>query len=1226
MTSTLERAIAVHAEWLAQRHPVPVAALLAAHPDLADVLVALVADHDEVDRSIALADGEQRELGDFRLLAEIGRGGMGVVYRARQLSLDREVALKVLTSHVTRHPAAVARFRREATLAARLEHPNVVAIHAVGVHGDAHFFAMELIEGGTLTRRDPVTGERRSVRATVELCAKVADALAYAHAEGVLHRDVKPSNILVRRDGEPVLSDFGLARQLDDPGITHSGQFAGTPWYASPEQLANSKSVDARADVWSLGATLYELLIGKRPFPGDSAPEVIELIRTSEPADPVRLVPDLAPDLAAIVMMALEKAPERRYASAAALRDDLRAFLDYRPVAARRVGRLTRAARWLQRHPGWRAALLLSTLALFVVPVIVSFAVTGERDRAVAAEQVARRKAYSANLVAANTALANGDGATAAQLLAACPEELRSFEWRLVARGLDRALWTVRAHRRPVTAVALSADARWLAAAAEGGEVVVFDTRHGTEVWRRPASDAGAPVIGLAFTVGDDAVLTADANGALQRHAAGSGDVLATVPGCDAEVAVAMRTDGDGVVRCPGPGRFEVYDAGLRLHAEHTLTSAVDRPRTNFVSDGARVVGTPQLGGFVAWDLLREARGEQQYYGSQPTLLSAADGLARIVGFDARTGFAWWDRASGSLRRMHHGARQITCLDVAPDGRWLVAGGRRGEIFVHDLEQARLVRVLHGHGAAIGAVAIGAAGWLASGASDGTIEFWNTFHDAGAGEVAGVGFAASLSGTGFGRSLAVAADGSLFTGGLDGTVRCIDPGSGALRWQRQLPHWTNGIAVLGGGQEVLVSWHDRLLRLAAHDGTALGEARQVPGLAYVRRFAVAPDGRRCAMLDESGAVAVFDAGTRSLRGPRPVGSLRTGLTGGLVWAPDETLWVGDEDGAVLRVEATSLEVRARFAASAAVTAMAGDGTDLLIATWDRAARTGSLQRLDPTDGQRSALAHLPSQATAIALIRDRIVLSRWDGRLGVYDRSDLTPVLDLPQPAPAVWNVVAHEPGDWLAIQCYEGEPRVLAARETAEDPTERRERALRAAASHLATEALTPTGWPPHAQRAIAARIDLPADLRDAAIAALPPAAAWRLRDIAVHHGFAVAIADAAASRLDELRECLLEAMPPPDDEHAAEHRVVLALVEYRCGDPEGALAQLRDLAPESIREAWWAFVCRFVLCSVHAARGETGDAVAALDAMRTTLPTLADARLADLLREAEENVARSR
>ena len=373
----IERALSLYEQWLATGDAATLDALCKAHPDLAEHLRALAAANPSISEDIADDEAQSlgKTLGDFRLVAELGRGGMGVVYLARQVSLDREVAVKVLPHHLTLQAATVARFRREANLAARLEHPGIVAIHAVGKDGDVHYFAMERINGKRLSRIDPRTGARRSVRDCVEVAAAVADALAHAHAQGVLHRDVKPSNILMREDGQPVLTDFGLAREIGALRITKSGAYAGTPAYSAPEQVAGGKDVDARADVWSLGATLYELLTEKLPFPGDSDHEVLQRIRSEDPVDPLRLVPDLPPDLTAIVLKALEKDRGKRYATAADFRDDLRAFLEHRPISARRATRLQRAGRWLQRHPAWRAALAVAGVGLLALPWLLSAAV-----------------------------------------------------------------------------------------------------------------------------------------------------------------------------------------------------------------------------------------------------------------------------------------------------------------------------------------------------------------------------------------------------------------------------------------------------------------------------------------------------------------------------------------------------------------------------------------------------------------------------------------------------------------------------------------------------------------------------------------------------------------------------------------------------------------------------------------------------------------------------------
>ncbi len=325
------------------------------------------------------------ELGDYRIEREIGRGGMGVVYLAEQLSLRRRVALKVLPAHLTLREDAITRFQVEASSAARLKHPGIVQVHAVGESSGHHFFAMEYVEGIPL---QDVLGEMRAtgidnltaaalrqpgnasyVAAACLIAARLADALQHAHDAGVIHRDVKPSNILLRPDGSPVLTDFGLAREEGLPHLTQTGVFAGTPHYASPEQAAAKKgTVDHRSDVFSLGVTLYELLTLRRPFDGETSHEVLDKITRREVQNPRRLNRRLPTDLATIVLKALEKDPRNRYQSAAALAGDLRAFLAFQPIAARPASMRTVVAKFARRHrTGALTACVAVTVALAAV-------------------------------------------------------------------------------------------------------------------------------------------------------------------------------------------------------------------------------------------------------------------------------------------------------------------------------------------------------------------------------------------------------------------------------------------------------------------------------------------------------------------------------------------------------------------------------------------------------------------------------------------------------------------------------------------------------------------------------------------------------------------------------------------------------------------------------------------------------------------------------------------
>jgi len=276
--------------------------------------------------------------GDYELHEEIGRGGMGVVYRATQKSLGRTVALKMLLRRDLASPADLARFRSEAEAAARLDHPGIVSIFEVGECDGHPFYSMQFVEGTTLSRR--LAGGRLPPREAAALVAKVADAVQAAHDRGVLHRDLKPSNILIDALGEPHVSDFGLAKRLEgDASVTHTGAILGTPCYMSPEQAAGSRGdVGPTSDVWSLGAILYQTLTGRPPFQAATPMDTLLAVLESDPPVPRSLDRGVDRDLEMIALKSLQKPQDLRYDSAAGLAADLRSFLAGEPVAARRGG------------------------------------------------------------------------------------------------------------------------------------------------------------------------------------------------------------------------------------------------------------------------------------------------------------------------------------------------------------------------------------------------------------------------------------------------------------------------------------------------------------------------------------------------------------------------------------------------------------------------------------------------------------------------------------------------------------------------------------------------------------------------------------------------------------------------------------------------------------------------------------------------------------------------
>jgi tetratricopeptide (TPR) repeat protein/peroxiredoxin len=320
---------------------------------------------DSLDPAVCVVHRLKGHFGDYELLNEIARGGMGVVFRARQKSLARVVALKMILAGQLASDEQVRRFYAEAEEAGQLDHPNIVPIYQVGEHLGQHFFAMKLIEGGSLGGR--VKTFRRDPRGAARLIATVSRAVHYAHQRGILHRDLKPGNILLDDKGEPHVTDFGLAKHLGGDGSTQSGAVMGTPGYMAPEQAAGRRDVSVAADVHGLGAVLYELLTGRPPFAAENPLETMLQVLDRDPTRARALNPAVPADLETITLKCLRKEHARRYASAAALADDLERFLNGEPIQARRTSLLERAVKWARRRPAGAALVLVLALAGLVL-------------------------------------------------------------------------------------------------------------------------------------------------------------------------------------------------------------------------------------------------------------------------------------------------------------------------------------------------------------------------------------------------------------------------------------------------------------------------------------------------------------------------------------------------------------------------------------------------------------------------------------------------------------------------------------------------------------------------------------------------------------------------------------------------------------------------------------------------------------------------------------------
>jgi tetratricopeptide (TPR) repeat protein len=387
-----------------------------------------------------------RSIDGYEILDELGRGGMGIVFKALERRLNRAVAIKTVSEATFTEPAHLRRFLSEAEVIARLKHPNIIPIYAIGEENGRPYFSLELAEGGNLSERldkGPITA-----RQAAELVEALARAVSAAHAGGIIHRDLKPSNVLLSSDGTPKIGDFGLAKLLgDDTARTISGEVLGTPSYMAPEQAeGRSRDVGPAADIYALGAILYHALTGRPPFLGASAIETMKLVASTEAVPPRHQRPDIPRDLETITLKCLEKDPRGRYADAAALADDLRRFLEGRPIAARPVGPIGRFWRWRRRNPALAttAAALLLTFTIGS-PVLLALWLRARSDRALAEASRARALAERDRAEKSrDRAVRAVDSLLRIDSEALMREELAPYRKALIDAGMRHAVGLVR--------------------------------------------------------------------------------------------------------------------------------------------------------------------------------------------------------------------------------------------------------------------------------------------------------------------------------------------------------------------------------------------------------------------------------------------------------------------------------------------------------------------------------------------------------------------------------------------------------------------------------------------------------------------------------------------------------------------------------------------------------------------------------------------------------------
>ena len=553
-----------------------------------------------VGETAVAAPGHPRRFGEYELLEEIGRGGMGVIYKARQVRLNRLVAIKMILAGEFASASDVQRFGVEAENAASLDHPNIVPIYEVGQFNGQHYFSMKLVEGGWLPQH--VARLAKDHRAAARLVAAVARAVHYAHRRGILHRDLKPANILLEIDGQPLVSDFGLARRLTAPaGMTISGAILGTPSYMAPEQACSDKGLTTAVDVYSLGAILYELLTGQPPFRAQTPLETLQQVREKEPAPPSSFSTHVDRDLETICLTCLRKDPASRYPSTEALATDLEHWLAGEPISARSTGSIERLWRWSRRNravAGLAASLGLLLLIFAVVSSIAAGVFFHQRNaaqqltrRVIQAENEANARVVTSALVQANAALTStGPG--------------RRFD-SLAALAAAARISPSPALRSEAVACMGLADARCVREWRGDNAVIDFNESHTLYadcdpsgqvlIYRVPAAgeQPGPPVVRLPghardrraiFSPDGRLVAISDQDGHVRVFAVDGRLILDVING----PACGFTPDGTGFAAADPKGSMVIYDVPSGVIRQRLLWP-VHHSMLSFSPDGRRV-------------------------------------------------------------------------------------------------------------------------------------------------------------------------------------------------------------------------------------------------------------------------------------------------------------------------------------------------------------------------------------------------------------------------------------------------------------------------------------------------------------------------------------------------------------------------------------------------------------------------------------------------------------
>lgn len=862
------------------------------------------------------------EVGQYVVLGEVGRGGMGVVYQARHRDLRRLVALKMILAGGFASEVQRQRFRREAELAARVQHPHIVQVYEVGLHDGRPFLAMEWVDGGTLA--DRLGGAPWPPRAAAGLVETLARAIDAAHRKGVIHRDLKPSNILLQTDlgaavggplagAIPKVADFGLARALDAEGsLTWTGLTVGTPEYMAPEQAVGAEAGPA-ADIYALGAILYRLLTGQPPTRGDTPMEMLQALASAEPIAPRRFRSNLPRDLETITLQAMAREPRQRYETAEALAEDLRRFLAGEPIRARPVGAMERSWRWARRNP-WIAAFGGVVTGVLVLATVLSLAgmqwyrtlanareaarqgaeraradeaaARGKADRAnsslLATQEELRRTVYATRSNLAYTAWdANDVGRLRSllDLLRPTPVEpdLRGWEWRYLWQLGHEERLTLRYEPDGFTDVVFSPDGQTLAGLEWNGRIHLWDRRTGQSrrtfgVRIRDILPHLAPRSGvhaLAFSSDGRRIAGPGPDASLVLYAVDTGLPILSFEGDQKAVLdLAWSPDGRTLVGALSAHVMRVWNAGDGHLIHHSFGHhAGPVAAVAFSPDGRTLASAGYDHAVKLWNLEDHRHPLATLHGHTDEVRAVAfspDGR-RIASAGLDRSLRIWDARSGAELAMIRGRTgPMTTLAYGPDNAVVVTGSVDETVSIWDTAAREELRTFKGHTDEVLAVAFSPDGKdIASAGADSTVRVWDT---------------------------------------------TSPPRHRTVRSPSLLPYGAKVycLAFSPDGRRLISGHEDHALRVwELPSGRTL---YMIKGhKSYVVCVALSPDGRTIASGENTGGVLLSDAADgrhrRTLAG-------HTGEVGGLAFTPDgQTVLSGGQDSAIRAWDAATGVVR-----------------------------------------------------------------------------------------------------------------------------------------------------------------------------------------------------------------------------------------------------------------------------------------------------------------------------